>query len=332
MKYQIEKHYDVISKGFDYVFLIEENFENEIKEFDTWYRNCYSEYSKLIENKSSDVAEFIVSKEDFEYISEELREEIRRNVWSRNFDNFYSICHYTREILSESDKSQSDIKDSIFEKRDEYQLLLSNRDRRIGQWKLVPFLTFLEKEIEKKALLEDNKLLIFEVAHRFYHSIFNNRIRVNDNTEFITDNKDKFYNTFLNSIYSKSIEVLDNEGITNTDTVIFNFHRNYWLHECRDDMKEFVIGVFNKIGQKIGKKIRNHSGLTIFILKGNQIIFCQIYGSSEAISSTHLKRQIKEINTNDNLVSIFFHGNHLPIEVFLDSSKEAVDIKNKLLS
>ncbi len=329
MKYQKEKHYDLISKGFDSVFLIEENFENEIKEFDTWYRNCYSEYSKLIENKSSNVAEFIASKEEIEYISEELIEEIRSKVMH---NDFRSICNYTYETLNDSNKSQSVIGDRIFEKRDEYQLLLSNGDRRVGKWKFVHFLTFLEKEIENKALLKDNKLLIFEIAHRFYPFIFTNRIGNIDYSEFITENKDKFYNKFLNSIYNKSIEVLENEGISDTDTVIFNFKRNSMMQKWSYDIKKFENGVFNQIGQKISEKIGGNSGLMIFILRGNQIIFWQINGSGEAISSTHLKRQIKEINTNSNLVSIFFHGNHLPIEVFLDSSKDAVIIKNKLLS
>jgi hypothetical protein len=329
MKYQKEKHYDFISKGFNCIFLIQENFENEIKEFDTWYRNCYSEYSKLIESKSSNVAEFIASKEEVEYISEELIEEIRSKVMH---SDFRSICNYTYETLNDSNKSQSVIGDRIFEKRDEYQLLLSNGDSRVGKWKFVPFLTFLEKEIENKALLKDNKLLIFEIAHRFYHLIFINRIGIVNYSEFIIENKNKFYDSFLNIIFSKSIEFLENEGISETETVFFNFNRNRNGRECGYHIKGFENGVFNQIGQKISEKINGYDELRILILRGNQVIYFNINGGGEALSITHLKRQIKFIKTNSNLVSIFFQGNHLPIEMFLDSSKDAVDIKNKLLS
>ena len=133
---------------------------------------------------------------------------------------------------------------------------------------------------------------------------------------------------------NKSIEFLENEGISETDIVIFNFNRNRNRNgrECGYHIKGFENGVFNQIGQKISEKINGYDELRILILRGNQVIYCNINGGGEALSITYLKRQIKFIKTNSNWVSIFFQGNHLPIEVCLDSSKDAVDIKNKLLS
>jgi hypothetical protein len=324
MKFTKEDLFNYTTHGFNCAFIPEETFENEFNVFDAWYKGCYTEYSKLLTKKSSLVASYIIDNEEDEFIASKLKEDIRQ------YDNYNSILKEVREIL-DNQNSDSNLNKTVFEEKDKYLNLLKKKDSKIGHWEILPFFVFLKEKLDKKLEENDNLHLVFKIVKFNYDYIFNKKDNIADLNEFLVNKQDRFKNNFLSYINKRTFEILIEEEISDSDYVNFNFMRSWNNRNSISLLETKEIGVYNKLGEKISENKDGNSGLSLFILKGNLVVLWHI-NSDESYSTSHLKRQIKQIDTNSNLIQIYFHGNHRPIKVYLDSSKDAILIKNKLLS
>lgn len=331
MKYQNGDLLEILTKGFDCLFIPKETFDSSFIEFEKWYIDTLRNYSELLENKSPIVTNFIIVRWDHQYITSVILDDIKRTFW-----NTYQVHHSlfeqkTNEILHDENYHDIELKSKVMKVKEEYENLCKGFSSEIGRWETKPVIDFLEERLAEKILDNVSGNILFNFANISFSQIFDSRFQSIDTKDFIKNNVHNLNSAILRDIYNSCQTIFENEIISKDDMIVFNFFR-FWRADYKMGRKgREELGIYNLLGNKIGENTSYRLDMTIFIYKKNQIIFWTI-DSKGSNSRTHLKRQIKQINTEANLLNIHFHGNHFPIGIYLDSSKDAVDTRNSLLS
>jgi hypothetical protein len=183
---------------------------------------------------------------------------------------------------------------------------------------------YLKKELKKKLELEPSEV-IFEYTLNNFDKVFRS-FKLKDG-HFSNFKKQDFEESEINNVFNLTFDSIDDEEIKESDLIIFNFGNNSSeFARCRDGY------IYNEKGEMLNIGKPSFQGVKVIILQEFKLICLSIYFDyfNKSISNAFLKKHINSISTNDNHISIYFKGYENSMSFYLNSSKEAVDLRNKL--
>jgi hypothetical protein len=311
--------------AFDYKFIPSEMLDSEFKKLEDFYTNSLNEYSTLLAQKSPEVTEFIVNVEQTRYILDRIKNDLLGyKPWH---GDYFNAVNWLNEYLPDEEYANTEIGKKVQIAINDYKQLIESNCEEIGEWKNLPFSDFFKVKIKEKLESKESSI-IFEITYQFFDKIFNksfNSIHHFDKYQI----KEIFNQYWISSLFDNTWEALINENIKPSDSLFFNFNYANNYYKLFTKRKDQDLGVYNQFGQKIDSYVYLHDCVKILVIRNSKIVQLEIT-SKDINSTTNTIHQIKKLETKNNLLNIHFHGFHNPFGIYLVSSKEAVELRNKL--